>query len=372
MTRHLGRGYYLLLPDLWLGEVGMSAADAARQPDSPLWKVERVDFSSVDIMVTCENAPKEPQGQHSTPAQTTTPTTITEAQLQALIDHGVAAVMADQQSKNLGVSVKFGIALYKTMLLHSGLPMLQTTTPKLASCPCQGQTLKKMMTYKLLPRGMIKKIDTECGFLRFKGTDVVALQSTILNKLALMWAGCSYESSKPKTMQEAIEFTTELMDEKTHAYAKRQAEKKRKYDDLSKNNQNQQQHNKRQITGQAYTEGNSDWKPYNGIIEAGLQMQNNNNRINNNNNQRGKWLLWCGLKDTLKYKRYLLFAGEDIRIPWEKWKPLIIQGDGSNQGNVIRLNIISCTETQKYMQKGFPIFLAHVTAKEVKDKLVKK
>ncbi|GKG48473.1 hypothetical protein Tco_0510358, partial [Tanacetum coccineum] len=50
----------------------------------------------------------------------------------------------------------------------------------------------------------------------------------------------SVKVSKPKTMQEAIEFTTELMDEKTHAYAGRQAEKKRKYDDLSKNNQNQQ------------------------------------------------------------------------------------------------------------------------------------
>ncbi|GJY00832.1 hypothetical protein Tco_0358984 [Tanacetum coccineum] len=36
------------------------------------------------------------------------------------------------------------------------------------------------------------------------------------------------KASKPKTMQEAIEFTTELMDEKTHAYAERQAEKKRR------------------------------------------------------------------------------------------------------------------------------------------------
>ncbi|GKD57980.1 hypothetical protein Tco_1295489, partial [Tanacetum coccineum] len=38
----------------------------------------------------------------------------------------------------------------------------------------------------------------------------------------------SVKASKPKTMQEAIEFTTELMDEKTHAYAERQAERKRK------------------------------------------------------------------------------------------------------------------------------------------------
>ncbi|GJS60986.1 hypothetical protein Tco_0655770 [Tanacetum coccineum] len=41
-------------------------------------------------------------------------------------------------------------------------------------------------------------------------------------------------------------------------------------------------------------------------------------------------------------------------------------------GNVTRLNIISCTKAQKYMEKGFPIFLAHVTAKEVEDKSEKK
>ncbi|GJZ43668.1 putative reverse transcriptase domain-containing protein [Tanacetum coccineum] len=42
------------------------------------------------------------------------------------------------------------------------------------------------------------------------------------------------------------------------------------------------------------------------------------------------------------------------------------------RGNATRLNIISCTKTQKYVQKGFPIFLAHVTAKEVKDNSEKK
>ncbi|GJR13321.1 putative reverse transcriptase domain-containing protein [Tanacetum coccineum] len=57
---------------------------------------------------------------------------------------------------------------------------------------------------------------------------------------------------------------SKLMDEKTHAYAERQAKRKRKYDDLSKNNQNQQQQNKRQNIGQAYTAGNSDRKSYAG------------------------------------------------------------------------------------------------------------
>nr|GFC34780.1 reverse transcriptase domain-containing protein [Tanacetum cinerariifolium] len=51
---------------------------------------------------------------------------------------------------------------------------------------------------------------------------------------------------------------------------------------------------------------------------------------------------------------------------------LIIHGDGSNQGNVTRLIIISCTKTEKYVKKGFPIFLAHITTKEVEDKSKKK
>nr|GEY81397.1 putative reverse transcriptase domain-containing protein [Tanacetum cinerariifolium] len=53
-------------------------------------------------------------------------------------------------------------------------------------------------------------------------------------------------------------------------------------------------------------------------------------------------------------------------------KTLIIHGDGSNQGNATRLSIILCSKTEKYVKKGFPIFLAHITTKEVEDKSEKK
>ncbi|GKF24165.1 hypothetical protein Tco_0076487, partial [Tanacetum coccineum] len=43
-------------------------------------------------------------------------------------------------------------------------------------------------------------------------------------------------------------------------------------------------------------------------------------------------------------------------------------GDGSDNRHGSRLNIISCTETQKYLLKGCRVFLAHVTTKEAKDK----
>ncbi|GJT68296.1 putative reverse transcriptase domain-containing protein [Tanacetum coccineum] len=189
--------------------------------------------------------------------------------------------------------------------------------------------------------GEIKKIETEMWNLKVRGTDVVAY-SRRFQQLALMCSRMfpeeidkiekyigglpdmihgSVKASKPKTMQEAIEFTTELMDEKTHAYAERQAERKRKYDDLSKNNQNQQQQNKRQNTGQAYTAGNSDRKSYAGSkplcskcnynhegpcppkcsnckrvghlakdCRSRPANANNNNRNNNNNNQKGNGL----------------------------------------------------------------------------------
>ncbi|GKE67067.1 putative reverse transcriptase domain-containing protein [Tanacetum coccineum] len=78
-----------------------------------------------------------------------------------------------------------------------------------------------------------------------------------------------------------------------------------------------------------------------------------------------------GIDWLAKYQAVIVRAEKIVRIPWGS-KTLIIHGDGSNQGNVMRLNIILSTKTQKYMQKGFPIFLAHVTAKEVEDKSEKK
>ncbi|GJY07647.1 putative reverse transcriptase domain-containing protein [Tanacetum coccineum] len=78
-----------------------------------------------------------------------------------------------------------------------------------------------------------------------------------------------------------------------------------------------------------------------------------------------------GMDWLAKYQAVIVCAEKIVRIPWGN-ETLIIHDDGSNQGNATRLNIISCTKTQKYMQKGFPIFLAHVTAKEVEDKSEKK
>nr|GFC06006.1 hypothetical protein [Tanacetum cinerariifolium] len=63
----------------------------------------------------------------------------------------------------------------------------------------------------------------------------------------------SVKATRPKTMQEAIEFATKLMERKIHTFVERQTENKRKQDD--NNNQAQQQPFKKQGVAIAYTAG---------------------------------------------------------------------------------------------------------------------
>ncbi|GKB85521.1 putative reverse transcriptase domain-containing protein [Tanacetum coccineum] len=74
----------------------------------------------------------------------------------------------------------------------------------------------------------------------------------------------SVVASKPKTMQDAVEIATEVMDKKIRTFTKCQTKSKRKLEDTSRNTQNQQQHNKRQNTGRAYTTGSGKKKSYGG------------------------------------------------------------------------------------------------------------
>nr|GFB59753.1 hypothetical protein [Tanacetum cinerariifolium] len=76
----------------------------------------------------------------------------------------------------------------------------------------------------------------------------------------------SVVASKPKTMQEGIEIATELMDKKIRTFAERETASKRKFENTSRNTQNQQQEhsNKRQNTGRVYTAASGEKKQYGG------------------------------------------------------------------------------------------------------------
>ncbi|GKA37989.1 hypothetical protein Tco_0724554 [Tanacetum coccineum] len=165
----------------------------------------------------------------TTPATTTAPTTtVTEAQLQALIDQGVAAALAERDASRS----RDGDNSHGTERSRWPDPMggkrwnrfpssncAITSQVKFASCTLQGSALtwwnshvravgqdvaytmpwtalKRMITDKYCPRGEIKKLESDV------------------------------KASKPQSMQEAIEFATEMMDKKMITAAERQAERK--------------------------------------------------------------------------------------------------------------------------------------------------
>nr|GFA62498.1 putative reverse transcriptase domain-containing protein [Tanacetum cinerariifolium] len=70
--------------------------------------------------------------------------------------------------------------------------------------------------------------------------------------------------------------------------------------------------------------------------------------------------------DWLKTYHAVIVCDEKIvRVPFGN-KTLIIRCNGSNNGT--QLNIISCIKTRKYLLKGYPVFLANITTKTIKDK----
>ncbi|GJU86569.1 putative reverse transcriptase domain-containing protein [Tanacetum coccineum] len=78
-----------------------------------------------------------------------------------------------------------------------------------------------------------------------------------------------------------------------------------------------------------------------------------------------------GMDWLAKYHAVIICNEKVVRIPYEN-EVLIIQGDGSDGGNKSRLSIISCTKTQKYIQKGCQVFLAQVMEKKTEYKLGEK
>ncbi|GKA28067.1 putative reverse transcriptase domain-containing protein, partial [Tanacetum coccineum] len=234
------------------------------------------------------------------------------------------------------------------------------------------------------------------------------------------------------TLDFSIELANDLMDQKLRTYAERQNENKRKADDSSRNNHQQQSH-KRQNVARAYTAGPGEKKVYTRDLPLCTKCNyhhtgkcapkcgkckryghattdcrvntNNNNNNNNNKNQKSGACYECGntrhiKKNCLKLKnhrnnnrngpaqgRAYALGGRDaspdsnvITASWSDHRDekivrvpirkdtLIFQSEGSNQRKESRLNIISCTKAQEYLSKGCDVFLAHITTKEAKDK----
>nr|GEU42257.1 putative reverse transcriptase domain-containing protein [Tanacetum cinerariifolium] len=74
-----------------------------------------------------------------------------------------------------------------------------------------------------------------------------------------------------------------------------------------------------------------------------------------------------GMDWLMKYHGVIICDEKIIRVLFER-EILIFQGNGDNQREESRLNIISFIKTQRYLSKGCDVFLAHITTKEAKDK----
>nr|GEX33020.1 hypothetical protein [Tanacetum cinerariifolium] len=147
------------------------------------------------------------------------------------------------------------------------------------------KTLMKMMTEKYYPRNEIRKLEMKHWDLKVKGTDLASYTQRYQELALLCGRMFSEESdkiekhiggltdmihgsvvaSKPKTMQEAVEIATELMDKKIRTFVEHETASKKKFENTSRNTQNQQQQwNKRQNTGRVYTAAFGEKKQYRG------------------------------------------------------------------------------------------------------------
>ncbi|GJY54122.1 reverse transcriptase domain-containing protein [Tanacetum coccineum] len=279
--------------------------------------------------------PRKSPRTRTTPETTTTTTSVTNAQLQAMIDQGVTAALAardanrngdDRHTSGTGVRRTKRVARECTYqdfmkcqpLYFKGTEGVVKLTQwfermeivfRISNCFVENQIkfstctrlagaltwwnshvriygqdvayamtwtdLRKKMTDKYCPRNEMKKLEAELWDLKVKESDKI---EKYVGGLPDMIHG-SVVASKPKTMQDATEMATELMDKKSITFAERQAENKRK---LENNNQAQQQFPKRQNVAQAYAAGTGERKEYAETLPLSdfpkLNNQNNGNQ----------------------------------------------------------------------------------------------
>ncbi|GJY58918.1 putative reverse transcriptase domain-containing protein [Tanacetum coccineum] len=425
----------------------------------------------------------------TTPAATAaTTTTVTNAQLQAMIDQGVTAVLAARDANTNGVdshnsgtgarrneratrectypdfmkcqplnfkgtegvveltqwiekmetvfrisncSVENQIKFSTCTLLGNALTWWNSHVRTVGNDIAYAMTwteLKKKMTDKYCPRTEIKKLKVELWELKVKGTDVIGYNQRF-QELALLCGRMfpeesdkiekyvgglpdmihrSVVASKPKTMQEATEMAIEVMDKRIRTFARAYAAgtvEKKQYggskplcskcnyhhdgpcapkchkcnkvfhcarDCRSTVNANNTNHQRGTGSGQKLT-----------CFECGVQghfkrecpkLKNNNNRGNQVGGGNAPAKVYvvghAGTNpDSNVMTGTFLLNNSYASILFDT---LIVHGDRSNRGHEARLHIILYSKTQEYMLKGCPVFLAHVTTKEVEDKSEKK
>nr|GFB91942.1 hypothetical protein [Tanacetum cinerariifolium] len=250
--------------------------------------------------------------------ETVNATTVTNAQLQTMIAQGVTAALAARDalrstngddSHNSGRGVRRTERAARECTYTDFLkcqPLLFKGTEGVASLSqwcerieyvfhisnCAAENQVKFATCTLHSVALtwwnthIRKLEIKLWELKVKGTDLASYTQRFQELALLCGRMFSEESdkvekyvgglpdmihesvvaSKPKTMQEAIEISTELMDKKIRTFAERKTTSKRKFKNTSRTTRNQQQQhsNKRQNTSRVYTAASGGKKQYRG------------------------------------------------------------------------------------------------------------
>ncbi|GJS22944.1 uncharacterized mitochondrial protein-like protein [Tanacetum coccineum] len=213
-----------------------------------------------------------------TPTPNETTTTVTEAQLQALIDQGVAAAMAEAEASretmttvNQGMSVEEiervvaqrvanaieAIAIYETKTNMARKPIGQTEQQEYKVAENANNKRKWEDNHNgqcTVKSGNCKKV----GHMTRECRNPTAARNPQTHT-CYECGSLGYSKSKCPI----VKFQKHV-DKKISTLSKRQAENKRKLNNTSKDNQNQQQPNKRQNTGKAYATGHREKKYYGG------------------------------------------------------------------------------------------------------------
>ncbi|GJT03408.1 hypothetical protein Tco_0824577 [Tanacetum coccineum] len=188
----------------------------------------------------------------STPATTTNPattTSVTNAQLKAMIDQGITdALTARDADRNTNGDDNHnsgtGVRRTKRVARECTYPDFMKCQPlnfkgmkgvveliqwfekmetvfNISNCYVENQIkTEKKMTDKYFSRGEMKKLEVELWNLKVKDK----IERYVGGLLDMIHG--SVVASKPKTMQDAIEMATELMDKKIRTFAERSGEKK--------------------------------------------------------------------------------------------------------------------------------------------------
>ncbi|GJR89656.1 reverse transcriptase domain-containing protein [Tanacetum coccineum] len=250
--------------------------------------------------------PKRTTRARPAPKTTTTTTSVTNAQLQAMIDQGVTAALAardatrngdDSHTSGTGVRRTERVArecTYQDFMKCQPLYFKGTkgvveltqwfermeTVFLISNCSVDNQIkfstytllvdLRKKMTNKYCPRNEMKKLEAKLWNLKVKESYKV---ERYVGGLPDMIQG-SVVASKPKTIQEATKMASELMDKKINTIVERQAENKRK----SSTSVNLGSNHRGSGTGQGPT-----------CFECGVRghFKTDCPKLKNNNNNRG-------------------------------------------------------------------------------------